>query len=205
MTFRTTTAGAVLLAAGVLVLTGCGTKVYGSGGAGDPSPAPASAQTPDHAAQQAAAVARHDALFPEVARVCADKATAVPSAPPGDLPTDPEARKYAENHGYKSQFPLSPQDRCRGDAHAARIRAALGGADGKGAPGTVQELSRLLSGMGYRPESGDVSGSGPGNLSFVLRVPESGPCVTGRVSVPVQVEAHGAYMESGCHEPRGGH
>ncbi|MFE2142624.1 hypothetical protein ACFXA3_12890 [Streptomyces sp. NPDC059456] len=205
MTSSTPTAGAVLLAAGVLVLTGCGTKVSGSGAAAAPSPVPSSAQTPDHAARQAAAVARHDALFPEMARLCADRATAVPSVPPDDLPTDPEARKYAENHGYKSQFPLSPQDRCRGDAHAARIKAALGGGEGKDAPRTTQELSRLLTGMGYKPETGDVYGSGPGNLAFVLKVPESGPCVTGRVSVPVQVEAHGAYLESGCREPRGGH
>ncbi|WP_327282272.1 MULTISPECIES: hypothetical protein [unclassified Streptomyces] len=205
MTSRTTAVGAVLLAAGALVLTACGTEVSGSGAAAGPSPVPSLSPTPDHAAREAAAVARHDALFPEVAKACAGMDTAAPSATPDDLPTDPEARKYAENHGYKSQVGLSPQARCRGDAHAARIEVALGGPGGKGAPQTAQDLGRLLKELGYELDTGDVYGSGPGNLSFVLSIPESGPCVTGRLGVPVSVEAHGVYAEGGCREPRGGH
>ncbi|WP_030300177.1 hypothetical protein [Streptomyces katrae] len=207
MTSRTTTAGAVLFAAGLLVLTACGTTVSGSGAAADPSPVPATGQTPDYAARAAAAVARHDKLFPEVAELCRGKAGSAPtgSATPGELPTDPEARKYAENHAYKNEATLTPAAKCRGDAHAARINKALGGSDGKGAPKSTEELSGLLTGMGYKPEAGDVYASSTGNLSFVLSIPESGPCVTGRLTPPMSVKAHGAYMEGGCHEPRGGH
>ncbi|MFK0048754.1 hypothetical protein ACIQU4_32595 [Streptomyces sp. NPDC090741] len=208
MTSRTTTpARAVLLAAGMLVMTACGTTVAGSGPVADPSPVPTPGQSTDHAAQAAAAVVRHDKLFPEVAALCEGKASVAPtsSAAPDDLPTDPAARKYAENHAYKNQAALTPAAQCRGDAHAARIKAALGGSDGKGAPRTAQELSGLLTGMGYKVETGDVDASSTGNLSFVLSIPESGPCVTGHVRPPVSVQAHGVYMEGGCHEPRGGH
>lgn len=218
MTARTHPVGPALLAAGLLALTACGTTVARSGAAASSgaapapssSPAPSLSPTPDYAAQAAAAVARHDKLFPEVARLCAGKAgkageTAAAPATPGDLPTDPEARKYAENHGYKTQATLTPEGKCRGDAHAARIEAALGGSGGKGAPQSAEELSRLLTGMGYKLDTGDVYGSGPGNLSFVLSIPESGPCVTGHLSAPMSVKAHGVYMEGGCREPRGGH
>ncbi|MFF0216746.1 hypothetical protein [Streptomyces vinaceus] len=207
MTSRRTPAGAVLLAAGVLVLTACGTEVPGSAAAAAPSPLPSLSPAPDPAARAAAAVARHDELFPEVAAACAGKPTAVPSraATPDDLPTDPEARKYAENHGYKQQGTLTPAARCRGDAHAARIKAALGGYDGKGAPRTAQELSALLAGMGYGPQTADVSASSTGDLSFVLSIPESGPCVMGHLTSPVSVKAHAVYVEGGCAEPRGGH
>ncbi|MFB7781522.1 hypothetical protein ACFC1D_02255 [Streptomyces vinaceus] len=207
MTSRRTPAGAVLLAAGLLVLTACGTEVPGSAAAAGPSPLPSLSPAPDPAARAAAAVARHDELFPEVAAACAGKPTAVPTraAAPDDLPTDPEARKYAENHGYKQQGTLTPAAQCRGDAHAARIRAALGGSDGKGAPRTAQELSALLAGMGYGPQTADVSASSTGNLSFVLSIPESGPCVTGHLTPPVSVKAHAVYVEGGCAEPRGGH
>ncbi|MFF3859910.1 hypothetical protein [Streptomyces sp. NPDC002209] len=197
MTSRTTPAGAVLLAAGLLALTACGTTASGSGAAADPPPVPSPGRTPDHAARAAAAVARHDELFPEVAPTG--------SATPGEPPTDPGARKYAENHAYKNEATLTPATKCRGDAHAARIRKALGGDDGKGAPKSKEELSGLLTELGYRPETGDVYASSTGNLSFVLSIPESGPCVTGRVTAPMSVKAHGVYMEGGCHEPRGGH
>ncbi|MEV0412482.1 hypothetical protein AB0I68_17175 [Streptomyces sp. NPDC050448] len=220
MTSATAPARAVLLAAGLLALTACGTTVCGSGATAPSgaapapslspapsSPAPSLSPAPDYAAQAAAAVARHDKLFPEVAKLCAGKAgtATAGSGTPGDLPTDPEARKYAENHAYKNQSTLTPAGKCRGDAHAARIKAALGGSDGKGAPQSAEELSRLLTGLGYRRETGDVYGSGAGNLSFVLSIPESGPCVTGRLSTPMSVEAHGVSMEGGCREPRGGH
>ncbi|MFE6847917.1 hypothetical protein [Streptomyces sp. NPDC057686] len=207
MTSRTTPVGAVLLAAGLLALTACGTTASGSGAVADPSPVPSPGRTPDHAARAAAAVARHDELFPEVAAVCEGAASAAPagSATPGELPADPEARKYAENHAYKNEATLTPATKCRGDAHAARIKKALGGDDGKGAPTSKEELSGLLTKLGYRPETGDVYASSAGNLSFVLSIPESGPCVTGHVTPPMSVKAHGVSMEGGCHEPRGGH
>ncbi|MFF4849081.1 hypothetical protein [Streptomyces sp. NPDC001194] len=205
MTSRTTPARAVLLAAGLLAMTACGTTASGSGAVAAPSPLPS--LTPDHAAQAAAAVARHDKRFPEVAAGCAGRESVAPtgSAAPDDLPTDPAARKYAENHAYRNEAALTPAARCRGEAHAARIKAALGGSGGKGAPRTAQELGGRLTAMGYEVEPGDVYASSTGDLSFVLSIPESGPCVTGRVGPPVSVKAHGPYMEGGCHEPRGGH
>ncbi|MCX4631161.1 hypothetical protein [Streptomyces sp. NBC_01443] len=207
MTSRTSPAGAVLLAAGLLALTACGTTVSGSGAAADPSPVLSPGRTPDYAAEAAAAVARHDKLFPEVAQLCEGEESAAPtgSATPGELPTDPAARKYAENHAYKNEATLTPATKCRGDAHAARIKKALGGEDGKGGPKSKEELSGLLTGMGYEPETGSVYASSTGNLSFVLSIPESGPCVTGHLTPPMSVKAHGVYMEGGCNEPRGGH
>ncbi|MFF1411685.1 hypothetical protein ACFVX6_18165 [Streptomyces sp. NPDC058289] len=202
-----TRVGALLLAAGAIALTGCGTRTAGAGDAAEP-PAPSVAPSVDYAAQAAAAVARHDALFPAIAARCADVATggASPGSPAGELPADPEARKYAENHAYKQQARLSPGARCRGDAHAARIKAAVaGGPGGKGAPHTVEELRAVLTGLGYGFDAGGVYGSGAVNVSFVLSVPESGPCVTGRLGPPLTVEAHGMYVEGGCLEPRGGH
>ncbi|MER5760420.1 hypothetical protein [Streptomyces sp. NPDC002082] len=205
------TAGALLLAAGAIVLTGCGTRTAGAGDAAEPpAPSVTPSVTPsvDYAAQAAAAVARHDALFPAIAARCADVATggASPGATAGELPADPEARKYAENHAFKQQAQLTPGARCRGDAHAARIKAAVaGGSGGKGAPHTVEEVRALLTGLGYGFDSGGVYGSGAVNVSFVLSVPESGPCVTGRLGPPLTVEAHGVYVEGGCLEPRGGH
>ncbi|MFI5764517.1 hypothetical protein ACIA8F_26765 [Streptomyces sp. NPDC051563] len=202
-----TRAGALLLAAGAVALTGCGTRTAGAGDSPEPA-APSVAPSVDHAARAAEAVARHDALFPAIAARCADAATAAasPGAAAGGSPADPEAGKYAENHAYKQQARLTPGARCRGDAHAARIRAAMaGGSGGKGAPHTVDEVRALLTGLGYGFDAGGVYGTGAVNVSFVLSVPESGPCVTGRLGPPLTVEAHGVYAEGGCPEPRGGH
>ncbi|MCX4526448.1 MULTISPECIES: hypothetical protein [unclassified Streptomyces] len=203
---RTNPAGAVLFTAGLLALTACGTTVAGSGAAPGGSPgvsgaaSPAASPTVDYAAQAAAAVARHDKRFPEVATRCAGRSTGAPDpGAPDALPTDPEARKYAENHAFKKQAELSPQAACRGDAHAARIKAAL-----TPVPGTAAKLSELLTGLGYEVAAGDVYGTAP-NLSFVVSIPESGPCVTGHLTPPMSVKAHGSYVEGGCHEPRGGH
>ncbi|WP_329193297.1 MULTISPECIES: hypothetical protein [unclassified Streptomyces] len=205
---RTDLIRTVLLATGLLALTACGTTVApGAGSAAASSAAPSATASVDYAARAAAAVERHDKLFPEIAARCAGKAEVLPTpvGTPAGLPTDPEARKYAENHGYKTQAGLTPASRCRGEAHAERIKAALGGPDGKGTPRTTEELRSLLTGLGYRPDGRDVYGSGPQDLAFVLSVPESGPCVTGYLGTPVRIEAHGVYLEGGCHEPRGGH
>ncbi|MFD5143184.1 hypothetical protein [Streptomyces sp. NPDC058401] len=209
-----TRVGALFLAAGAIALAGCGTRTAGAGDAAEPpAPSVTSSVSPsvDYAARAAEAVARHDALFPAIAARCKDAATgataaASPGATAGGLPADPEAGKYAENHAYKQQARLTPEARCRGDAHAARIRAAMaGGSGGKGAPHTVDEVRALLTGLGYGFDAGGVYGSGAVNVSFVLSVPESGPCVTGRPGPPLTVEAHGVYVEGGCLEPRGGH
>ncbi|MCX4776718.1 hypothetical protein [Streptomyces sp. NBC_01264] len=212
---RTRTRGAaLLLAAGAVALTGCGTRAAGAGSPAEPS-APAATPSVDYAAQAATAVARHDKLFPAIAARCGGAGAgagsgegerAIGASPGGELPADPEARKYAENHAFKQQAPLTPGARCRGAAHAARIKAAMtGGSGAKGAPHSADELRAVLTGLGYGFEGGGVYGSGAVNVSFVLSVPESGPCVTGRLGPPVTVEAHGMYVEGGCLEPRGGH
>ncbi|MCP3759761.1 hypothetical protein [Streptomyces sp. TBY4] len=200
---------ALLLAAGAVALSGCGTRAAGAADEAGP-PAPSVTPSVDYAARAAAAVARHDRLFPAIAARCADVGEGTGGASPGpgagELPEDPEARKYAENHAYKQQAQLTPGARCRGDAHAARIKEAVtGGAGGKAAPRTAEELRAVLTGLGYGFDGGGVYESGAVNVSFVLSVPESGPCVTGRLGPPVTVKAHGMYVEGGCLEPRGGH
>ncbi|MET8755008.1 hypothetical protein ABZW32_33670 [Streptomyces sp. NPDC004667] len=191
MTSRTTRVpltAAGLLAVGALLLTGC-----------DAAPA----ERP----KAAAAPPGPEVFFAEVAARCAGAGSGAPASAPAEqeLPTDPEARKYAENHGYRQQAGLSAEGTCRGDAHAARIRSALAGKP----PRTADELTGLLRGLGYPVGPGDVvdgaggaGGTGPG---FALWIPGSGPCVEGTSAAPARVEAHGPYAEGGCREPKGGH
>ncbi|MBT2405365.1 hypothetical protein [Streptomyces sp. ISL-21] len=211
---RTTQTAVVLVSAGLLALTACGTKSAATA-SGAPSGAPSgTSATPavDPSAQAAAALARHDRLFPDVATRCAGEgalASATPTPTPtpsatGDAPTDPEAAKYAENHAFKMQADLTPEAKCRGEAHARRISTALTAA-GKTAPRTQAELSTALEGLGY-PMGGDaVYSFNGGDLGFDLLIPETGPCLTGRLAAALRIEAHGVYMEGGCREPRGGH
>ncbi|MFF3428086.1 hypothetical protein [Streptomyces sp. NPDC002602] len=212
MTSRMTWAAVVLLAAALPALTACGTTKAGSAG----NTTPTAAGSPDPVASGSA---RHDRLFPDVAARCAAKAAETSADPQDDgtnggtnggessreLPTDPEARKYAENHGYKTQGTLSAESRCRADAHGARIKAALTGA-GKTAPSGEAELAGSLKELGYSVSGNEVYRSG-GTLGFALFIPEAGPCVTGRWTAGggLTVEGHGVYMEGGCLEPKGGH
>ncbi|MCY0958265.1 hypothetical protein [Streptomyces sp. H27-H5] len=216
MTSRMTWMAGVLLVAVLPALTACGTTKAGSAG----NTTPTAAGSPDPVAS---GLARHDRLFPDVAARCAQKA-AEASADPQDggtnggandgasggessreLPMDPEARKYAENHAYKTQDTLSAESRCRADAHGARIKAALTGA-GKAAPRGDAELAASLKELGYSVTGNEVYRSG-GALGFSLFIPEAGPCVTGRWTAGggLTVEGHGVYMEGGCLEPKGGH
>ncbi|MEV7612689.1 hypothetical protein [Streptomyces sp. NPDC089799] len=191
------------LLAGALALTACGTTKAGAG-----SGASASA-TPDYVRQAAASAAagkqEHDRTFPDIAARCRDaQASPSPTGTPRPTePLDPEAAKYAENHAFRAQAELSPEAECRGRAHAARIGKGLFGT-GKTAPTTEDALRKSLEGLGYRTTSGEVFTSG-GALGFAFFVPGAGPCVTGFLGTPPKVEAHGAYVEGGCLEPRGGH
>ncbi|MEU9416511.1 hypothetical protein [Streptomyces sp. NPDC048272] len=224
MTSRTTLAAVVLLAAALPALTACGTTKAGTAGSTPPTAAGSSAPVPSGSA-------RHDRLFPDVAARCAAKAAGAPADPQDggvnggangagsatgsgagsggessrELPTDPEARKYAENHAYKAQGTLSAESRCRADAHGARIKAALTGA-GKAAPRGEVELAGSLKELGYTVSGNEVYRSG-GALGFALFIPEAGPCVTGRWTADggLTVEGHGVYVEGGCLEPKGGH
>lgn len=218
----------VLLVAALPALTACGTTKAGSAG----NTTPTAAGSPDPVASGSA---RHDRLFPDVAARCAQKAAEASADPQDggangganggtndgtndgandgasggessrELPMDPEARKYAENHAYKTQDTLSAENRCRADAHGARIKAALTGV-GKAAPRGEAELAASLKELGYSVTGNEVYRSG-GALGFALFIPEAGPCVTGRWTAGggLTVEGHGVYMEGGCLEPKGGH
>lgn len=207
---RTTWTAVVLLSAGLLALTACGTKsATGGASSGAPATPTSGPATPTSgpSAQAAAALARHDKLFPDVATRCTGKGAPLSATPstPGSAPADPEAGKYAENHAFKMQVDLTPEAKCRGEAHAQRISKALTGA-GRTAPQTVADLSTALEGLGYKVGGEAVdSYTNGGGLGFDLWIPETGPCLTGRLGSPIRIEAHGVYMEGGCHEPRGGH
>ncbi|MET7617061.1 hypothetical protein [Streptomyces sp. NPDC005408] len=188
---RLTAASAGLFVLLVLPVTaGCGTE--------QTVDAAASASA-SYEAQRKAAEQKHDRLFPDVAAICSDEVvqSASPSAPAPE-PTDPEARKYAENHAYKQQLPLKGPALCRGKAHAKRITPALEGVHSEA------DLRSKLTALGYPEPTVEVYTTG-GSLGFTFSVPETGPCITGLLTSPAKVEAHGPYMEGGCMEPKGGH
>ncbi|MDK9497931.1 hypothetical protein QEZ40_002876 [Streptomyces katrae] len=187
---------AALSAAGAILLAGCG-----------PAPAP-------EPRAEAPAADPNAAFLAEVAARCATATaspTAATSAGDAAAPADPESRKYAENHAYRQQTELSPAARCRGEAHAARIRAELAAAPVTDPAG----LTALLRGLGYPVGSGDVyEGNAVQGPGFALLLPGAGPCVSGRAAAPAaagaspapaRAEAHGVYLEGGCREPAGGH
>lgn len=87
---------------------------------------------------------------------------------------------------------------CRGQAHAKRITAALE------AVHSEADLRSKLTALGYPESIVEVYKTG-GSLGFTFSVPEAGPCITGMLTSPVKVEAHGHHMEGGCMEPKGGH
>ncbi|MFD0277645.1 hypothetical protein ACFVHB_27560 [Kitasatospora sp. NPDC127111] len=190
--------------------TGTGTGATAGGGetAAPTASAPTAAGTgaPDRAEQARERVAEHDRLFPEVAALGCASAKAGPSATGtgSAVPVDPEAAKHAENSVYKQQAALTPEGRCRGEAHSARIAAALRARVGR-APLREDDVAGLLESLGY-PRLGTTVTTFGDDLVFDLFVPGTGPCVSGRLTAStVKVETHGAYLEGGCTEPRGGH
>lgn len=207
------------VAAALLVTTGCGTvHTAGSGSGAEASPAVESSPADQRTKAQAQAAARHDQLFPDVAARCAgvipspsgpfdpsgSAGSATPSSGTADG-ADPAAKKYAENHAFKMTVNLDAPAQCRGDAHAARIAAALERQKpGRASTLTEQELQSALEALGYPKDSTQVYRSG-GAVTFSLFVPATGPCVTGRLDSPLNVKGHGPYMEGGCTEPKGGH
>lgn len=198
---------AVLTAA--VAVAGCGSVRTGDAGAGAggatvPGATGASATAPDYAEQARQGAAEHDRLFPEVAALRCESARPSPSGGTGSgAPLDPEAAKHAENSMYKQTAAMTAAGQCRGAAHSARITAALAARAG-GTPLTEADLQRLLESLGYPATSTAVHRSGS-QLGFDLFVPGTGPCVTGRLGSPVEVRAHGPYLEGGCTEPKGGH
>ncbi|MEV7603199.1 hypothetical protein AB0O91_38100 [Kitasatospora sp. NPDC089797] len=190
-------------AAALLVLTGCGTVQTGAGAA--PAPDTSRSAQAEQARKDAAeryrqALAEHDRRYPLVAQACATATDATPSAA-GSPALDPEAAKHAENNFFKQTLPLSDTAKCRGEAHVARITAAL--ARGRNGAQTQQALENL----GYPADTIKVTAHDNGPAGFVLEVPGAGPCIEGTAyqGGRLEVEAHGYYQEGGCAMPKNGH
>lgn len=191
------------VAAGLLLLTGCGTERVVNTSDSATSPGARASTAQDYAKLAEEARAKHDKRFPDVAARCVDVAPSPSPTATGETePENPETSRYRENHAFKQTAPLGPEQQCRGDAHAARITDALRETGGSG-PSDEQTVRAVLEELGYPAEETQVYGSGHA-LGFSLSVPGA-PCVSGGVGPPLSVEAHGAYMEGGCVEPRGGH
>ncbi|WP_156869707.1 hypothetical protein [Sporichthya polymorpha] len=106
-----------------------------------------------------------------------------------------------ENNGFKQTEPLTPQARCRGEAHAERVRIALG-QFGAELPGSEADLKSALTDLGYPNASVYATGN---DLAFSFIVAGAGPCISGTLGDSVRLLPHGVYLEGGCSEPRGGH
>lgn len=121
-----------------------------------------------------------------------------------------QAPHYAENHAYRMQTSLTPDERARGQASAKLIREELekvrqeGGAGEHGAFGE-ERIAAALSRLGCGEEHGVYVG--PGFYSVHTGV----ACVSGRVAEDeLTSEVFGAYAEpqpgtGPCVENRGGH
>ena len=194
---------AAAISAVLLAATGCGTvHTAGTGPSAEASRSAQAEQAEQTAGERARQVlAEHDRRYPEVAKDCATATEAPGPSASASASLDPEAAKYAENHAYKQTVQLTAPVRCRGDAHAARIRAALTTRKAEDAT----DVQSALESLGYPKASIRVTAYG-GPAGFTLEVPGAGPCIEGRPGGGnLSVEAHGYYMEGGCTEPKGGH
>lgn len=203
---RLAAAGAAATAAALLTLTGCGTERATGSEAAAGSERTTGPERTTGSARATSPEPTGSRLFQDIAARCTDASTRLPSPPASDPPDNaalsPENSRYAENHGYQQTAQLTPNARCRGAAHAERITAELR----KAGPAGLRnegDLAALLERLAYPKDVTGVHRSG-GSLGFTLSLPD-GPCLTGRLGPPLDIEAHGAYMEGGCEEPRGGH
>ncbi|MFW6691911.1 hypothetical protein [Streptomyces sp. MAR4 CNX-425] len=191
---------------GVVVLAGCGEERAGGSGAPSGSASPSTAEEYAEAART-----KHDRAWPGVAEKC----RGVPAEPgvgaspsvserAADEPL-PENPKYAENHAYKQTTDVSPDELCRGEAHAALISAALDGAD----PADLKDEKRIrlvLEDLGYDPGTVTAQQAGASAVAWDVMVAGAGPCISGNTGWPGEIDVHGVYMEgTGCTEPAGGH
>jgi len=200
----------VLLLAAALAtaaaLTGCGSTHVTDSGATVRTPDPQVSASISKVQQEAEEnqkreLAEADRKFPDVAKLCEGKSTVPPTVTPpaaGEGGTNPENSKYAENHTYLQTAILTDGQRCRGEAHAARITAAAA----KNTPADEAQARTLLTGLDYPGATLSAYGDG---VHFDLSVPGSGGCLSGVLSAAGRIEVHGAYLESGCTRPRGGH
>ncbi len=192
--------------AGLVLAVGCGEERAGGSGAPSGSASPSTAEEYAEASR-----AEHDRAWPDVAEKCRDVPTGPPAAAspsdgrPADDEPPPENPKYAENHAYKQTTDVSAGELCRGEAHAARIAAALDDAD----PADVKDergIRRVLEDLGYTPDTVNARQAGATGVGWDVLVDGAGPCISGNTDRPGEIDVHGVYMEgTGCTEPAGGH
>jgi hypothetical protein len=195
--------GAVAVVAvflGAVVAAGCGEESGADSGPGTPSSG-GSPSSPEEYAE--AARKEHDRAWPDVAEKCRD-VRPEPTAGAGEGGPVPENPKYGENNAYKQTTEVSPDEQCRGEAHAARIAAALDDV----APADLKDERRIrlaLEDLGYAAETVSAYQSGPSAVGWDVTVAGAGPCISGNTDWPGETDVHGVYMEGGCTEPTGGH
>ncbi|MQS09205.1 hypothetical protein [Streptomyces alkaliphilus] len=206
------------LCVGALLLTACG-QAPADGRPGGVADAPHTPGAPDTSQAESVAeatrraVEEHDRLWPEIAILCAEAepedvegedAGEESGAGAGGVPENP---RHGENDGYRRTAEVSPAERCRGEAHAAHIAAAM--TDEDGLFGDVGTTTTLLKRLGYDPGGIGVEEAGTGVATWFVTVPGAGPCVTGHTGMPHADpgdRVHGVYTEgTGCRMPKGGH
>lgn len=197
MLIRRSGAAVALLA---LTLTACGTQRSGVRVAPSESPRP----SPD---------SRPACARPAEAPTVLPSPSAPSSAGSADRPREQSwdgAPHYAENHAYRMEASMTPEQRAWGTASAGLVRAELekvreeGGA---GAYGVFPEerIAAALARLGCGEEHGVYIADG------FYSVHTGQACVSGRLTkTELIVEVHGAYVEpqpgtGPCVENRGGH
>ncbi|MEO3765098.1 hypothetical protein [Streptomyces sp. B8F3] len=197
--------GAVAVVAvclGAVVAAGCGEESGSGSGPGTPSSS-GSPSTPEEYAE--ATRKEHDRAWPDIARQCRDvRPERTAEAAAGDDGAVPENPKYGENNAYKQTTDVSPDEQCRGDAHAVRIAAALKDATPAGLK-DERQIRLVLEDLGYATDTVTAQRAGASAVAWDVMVAGAGPCISGNTDWPDEIDVHGVYMEGGCTEPAGGH
>ncbi|MEO3839534.1 hypothetical protein [Streptomyces sp. CNZ287] len=186
--------------AGAVLLAGCGEESGSATGTGTPS----SGGSPSTAEEYAEATRKeHDRAWPGIARKCRDVRPEPTARAEGEEGV-PENPKYGENNAYKQTTDVTPDELCRGEAHAARIAAALEDA----APADLRDeerTRRLFEDLGYGPDTVSARQNDAALVWWDVMVAGAGPCISGNTDPAAGIDVHGVYMEGGCTEPVGGH
>ncbi|WP_240662344.1 hypothetical protein [Streptomyces sp. WAC 06738] len=188
--------------AGAVLLAGCGEESGSGTGTGMPSGggSPSTAEEYAEATRQ-----EHDRAWPGIARKCRDVRPEPTAAAEGEGEGGvPENPKYGENNAYKQTTDVTPDELCRGEAHAARIAAALEDAAPAG-PKDERQIRRVLEDLGYATDTVTARQAGASAVAWDVMVAGAGPCISGNTDWPGEIDVHGVYMEGGCTEPVGGH
>ena len=193
------TSAVVLAGAGLLVISGCATRVSSaSDGGGDvvssfTTPAPA---TSTRAAVPVPAACRTDMILPTLEPT--PTAIAEPRLGPG-----PElAPHHADNNAWKHRRPLSPADHEVATKAAEMIRPALEERCGRG-DFSIDATRQALIGSGFTTDDFDLTGlrSGAPGLFFSVGMGDRA-CVNGTMSAAsLRIRVEGKTAEGSCIEP----